>query len=237
MSQSTTSEGARCLCAVMPVYNEAATVGEIVGIVLAQPCLAELIIVDDASTDGTWEALQKLPADPRVKTFRHEVNQGKGAAIRTGISRATADLVIIQDADMEYDPTEYPVLIQPILLNRADVVFGSRFNGAGSHRVLYYWHSIGNRLLTILSNMATNLNLTDMETCYKVFRREVIQSISIQEDRFGFEPEITAKVARAGVRIYEVPISYYGRTYAEGKKINWRDGIQALICILKYNFT
>jgi glycosyltransferase involved in cell wall biosynthesis len=227
----------RCVCAVMPVYNEAATVAEIVGIVLDQPCVAELIVVDDASTDGTWDVLQRLPPDPRVRTFRHEVNKGKGAALRTGISKATADLVLIQDADLEYDPGEYPALIQPILMNRADVVFGSRFNGAGAHRVLYYWHSIGNRLLTTLSNMATNLNLSDMETCYKVFRREIIQAIPIQEDRFGFEPEITAKVARAGVRIYEVPISYYGRTYAEGKKINWRDGVRALVCILKYNLT
>jgi glycosyltransferase involved in cell wall biosynthesis len=220
----------------MPVYNEAATVAEIVRIVLEQPCVAELIIVDDASTDGTWDVLQGLGLDPRIKTFRHTVNQGKGAALRTGISRATADLVVIQDADLEYDPTEYPILIQPILLNRADVVFGSRFLGSGSHRVLYYWHFLGNQILTTLSNMATNLNLSDMETCYKAFRREVIQSIPIQEDRFGFEPEITAKVARAGVRIYEVAISYYGRTYAEGKKINWRDGVRALVCIFKYNF-
>jgi glycosyltransferase involved in cell wall biosynthesis len=220
----------------MPVYNEAATVAEIIRIVLEQPCVAELIIVDDASTDGTWDVLQGLGPDPRVKTFRHTVNQGKGAALRTGISRATADLVVIQDADLEYDPTEYPFLIQPILLNRADVVFGSRFLGSGSHRVLYYWHFLGNQILTTLSNMATNLNLSDMETCYKAFRREVIQSIPIQEDRFGFEPEITAKVARAGVRIYEVAISYYGRTYAEGKKINWRDGVRALVCIFKYNF-
>jgi glycosyltransferase involved in cell wall biosynthesis len=221
----------------MPVYNEAGTVAEIVRTVLAQPCVAELIVVDDASNDGTWAVLQGLALDPRLKTLRHEVNQGKGAALRTGISHATADIVIIQDADLEYDPVEYPVLIQPILLNRADVVFGSRFLGSGSHRVLYYWHYLGNNLLTTVSNMATNLNLSDMETCYKVFRREIIQSIRIQEDRFGFEPEITAKVARAGVRIYEVPISYYGRTYAEGKKINWRDGVRAMICIFKYNFT
>jgi glycosyltransferase involved in cell wall biosynthesis len=179
--------------------------------------------------------LQHLDADSRIRTFRHEVNRGKGAALRTGISSATADLVIIQDADLEYDPGEYPVLIHPILVNRADVVFGSRFNGSGAHRVLYYWHSLGNRFLTTMSNMATNLNLSDMETCYKAFRREIIQAIPIQEDRFGFEPEITAKVARAGVRIYEVPISYYGRTYAGGKKINWKDGVRALLCILKYN--
>ncbi len=225
-----------CVSAVMPVYNEAATVAEIARAVMAQPCVAELIIVDDASTDGTWQALEKLAADPRIKTIRHTVNQGKGAALRTGIAKATAQLVVIQDADLEYDPAEYPVLIQPILSNRANVVFGSRFNGAGAHRVLYYWHSIGNKLLTTLSNMATNLNLSDMETCYKVFRREIIQAIPIEENRFGFEPEITAKVARAGVRIYEVPISYYGRTYAEGKKVNWRDGARALVCIFKYNF-
>jgi glycosyltransferase involved in cell wall biosynthesis len=226
-----------CVAAIMPVYNEAKTVAEMIRIVLAQPCVAELIVVDDASSDGTWDVLQGLVLDPRVRTFRHEVNQGKGAALRTGISRATADIVLIQDADLEYDPAEYPILIQPILLNRADVVFGSRFLGSGSHRVLYYWHYLGNQFLTTLSNMATNLNLSDMETCYKVFRREVIQAIRIQEDRFGFEPEITAKVARAGVRIYEVAISYYGRTYAEGKKINWRDGVRAIVCILKYNFT
>jgi glycosyltransferase involved in cell wall biosynthesis len=221
----------------MPVYNEAATVAQIVRVVLDQPSVQELIIVDDASSDATWAALQGLPPDPRVRTFRQAFNQGKGAALRLGIAKATADLVLIQDADLEYDPAEYPVLIQPILINRADVVFGSRFNGAGAHRVLYYWHSLGNQFLTMMSNMATNLNLSDMETCYKVFRREIIQAIRIEEDRFGFEPEITAKVARAGVRIYEVPISYYGRTYAEGKKINWQDGLRAVVCILKYNFT
>ena len=219
----------------MPVYNEAATVTQIAGLVLGQPCVAELIIVDDASTDGSWQAIERLGADPRVKTFRHEVNRGKGAALRTGIAKAGASLVLIQDADLEYDPGDYPLLIQPILANRADVVFGSRFLGGGAHRVLYYWHSIGNRFLTALSNMATNLNLTDMETCYKVFRRELIQAIPLEEDRFGFEPEITAKVARAGARVFEVPISHYGRTYAEGKKIRWHDGIRALVCIAKYN--
>ena len=221
----------------MPVYNEAATVSEVIQAVLAQPCLKALIIVDDCSTDGSWEVLEKIAAgEPRVRIFKHEVNQGKGAALRTGISKADAEIVLIQDADLEYDPNEYETLIAPIRSGRADVVFGSRFTGAGAHRVLYYWHSVGNRFLTMLSNMATNLNVSDMETCYKVFRREIIQKIQIQENRFGFEPEITAKVARLGVRIFEVPISYYGRTYAEGKKINWRDGVSAIRCIAKYNF-
>ena len=221
----------------MPVFNEAATVADVVAVVLKQPCVRELIIVDDCSADGSWDALQKLIAlDPRIKAFRHEVNQGKGAALRTGITHASSPMVLIQDADLEYDPHEYETLIAPILSERADVVFGSRFSGAGAHRVLYYWHAVGNRLLTMISNMATNLNLSDMETCYKVFRREVLQSITIEEPRFGFEPEITAKIARLGVRIYEVPISYYGRTYAEGKKIGWRDGFSALRCIFKYNF-
>ena len=221
----------------MPVFNEAGTVADVVAVVLKQPCVRELIIVDDCSADGSWDALQKLIAlDPRIKAFRHEVNQGKGAALRTGIAHASSPMVLIQDADLEYDPHEYETLIAPILSERADVVFGSRFSGAGAHRVLYFWHSVGNRLLTMISNMATNLNLSDMETCYKVFRREVLQSITIEEPRFGFEPEITAKIARLGVRIYEVPISYYGRTYADGKKIGWRDGFSALRCIMKYNF-
>lgn len=221
----------------MPVFNEAATVADVVAVVLKQPCVCELIIVDDCSADGSWDALQKLIAlDPRIKAFRHDVNQGKGAALRTGIAHASSPLVLIQDADLEYDPHEYETLIAPILSGRADVVFGSRFSGAGAHRVLYFWHSVGNRLLTTFSNMATNLNLSDMETCYKAFRREVLQSITIEESRFGFEPEITAKIARLGVRIYEVPISYYGRTYADGKKIGWRDGFSALRCIVKYNF-
>ncbi|HWB58870.1 MAG TPA: glycosyltransferase family 2 protein [Chthoniobacteraceae bacterium] len=221
----------------MPVYNEAATVQNVIEVVLRQPCVQELIIVDDCSRDGSWEVLQKITAgDPRIRIFHHDYNQGKGAALRTGISKATAKFVLIQDADLEYDPDEYETLIGPILADKADVVFGSRFAGGGAHRVLYYWHSVGNKVLTTLSNMATNLNLTDMETCYKVFRREIIQKIKIEENRFGFEPEITAKVSHMDVRIYEVPISYYGRTYAEGKKINWRDGFSALRCIFRYNF-
>jgi glycosyltransferase involved in cell wall biosynthesis len=221
----------------MPVYNESGTVREVIQVVLAQRPVQQLVIVDDASTDDTWGKLQAAAAgDARVRLVRHERNQGKGAALRTGIAQATAPILIIQDADLEYDPAEYCHLLAPILADKADVVFGSRFIGAGAHRVLYYWHSVGNNFLTMCSNMATDLNLTDMETCYKVFRREVIKKITIEENRFGFEPEITAKVARLKVRIYEVAISYYGRTYAEGKKIGWRDGFRALWCIFKYNF-
>ena len=227
---------APCVTAVMPVYNEAASIAIVVKKVLEQRPVQELVIVDDCSADGTWTALQALAQEePRIKLFKHEVNQGKGAALRTGFGQVTAPLVLIQDADLEYDPEEYHLLLKPILLGRADVVFGSRFLGSGSHRVLYYWHSLGNRFLTACSNMLTNLNLTDMETCYKVFTREIIQKIPIHENRFGFEPEITAAVSRMNVRIYEVAISYYGRTYAEGKKIGWRDGFSALRCILKYN--
>jgi glycosyltransferase involved in cell wall biosynthesis len=227
-----------CLSVVMPVFNEAATVGEVIKTVLAQRPVRQLVIVDDCSTDGTWEKLQPLAQnESRIKLVRHEINQGKGAALRTGFVHATSPVVIIQDADLEYDPAEYHRLLAPIILGKADVVFGSRFLGSpGGHRVLYYWHSVGNKMLTTFSNMATGLNLTDMETCYKVFRREVIQKIFIAENRFGFEPEITAKVARLKVRVYEVGISYYGRTYVEGKKIGWRDGVRALWCILKYNF-
>ncbi len=225
-----------CLAVVIPAFNEAATIADVIQAVASQPLVREIIIVDDASHDGTWKVLQLLAREnPALRLFQHPVNQGKGAALRTGFAHVTAPLAIVQDADLEYDPTDYEALCKPILAGKADVVIGSRFLGAGAHRVLYYWHSVGNRLLTTLSNMATDLNLSDMETGYKVFRRGVIQKIPIEEDRFGFEPEIVAKVSRMKVRIYEVPISYYGRTYAEGKKIGWRDGFSALRCIVKYN--
>jgi glycosyltransferase involved in cell wall biosynthesis len=223
----------------MPIYNEESTAAEIVQRVLDQPVVLELIIVDDCSRDGTWAILQKAAHDDsRIRLFRHEVNQGKGAALRTGFKEALAPLVIVQDADLEYDPAEYGKLLAPILSGRADVVFGSRFIGSEAHRVLYSWHAVGNSFLTIISNMATNLNLTDMESGFKAFRREVIQKIELRENRFGFEPEITAKVARFSprLRIYEVAISYHGRTYEAGKKIGWRDGIKALYCIIRYNF-
>ena len=224
-----------CLSVVMPAYNEEKTLAEVVVAVLAQPIVGELIIVDDASRDKTWDVLQQLArTDSRIQPFQHAENRGKGAALRTGFGVATQPYVLIQDADLEYNPGEYEKLLGPILRGRADVVFGSRFLGSEEHRVLYYWHSVGNRFLTTLSNMFTNLNLSDMETCYKVFRREIIQAITIEEDRFGFEPEITAKVARMNVRIYEVAVSYHGRTYAEGKKIGWKDGVSAIRCILKY---
>ncbi len=224
------------LSVVIPVFNEAKTIDKLVERVLAVPVDKEVILVDDCSTDGTRAVLTELQqSKPELRVLFHEVNRGKGAALRTGFAAAKGDMVIVQDADMEYDPAEYPRLIAPILDGRADVVFGSRFAGGDCHRVLYYWHSLGNRFLTMLSNMFTNLNLTDMEVCYKVFRREILQSITIEEDRFGFEPEITAKVARKHCRIYEVGISYAGRTYEEGKKIGWRDGCRAIWCILKYN--
>jgi glycosyltransferase involved in cell wall biosynthesis len=228
----------RCLSVVMPVYNEGRTVSQIIERVLKQPEVLELVIVNDCSTDDTWAALQEIArGDDRIRLFQHEVNQGKGAALRTGFVQARAPVVIVQDADLEYDPVDYPRLLRPILSGRADVVFGSRFLGAEAHRVLYYWHSVGNYFLTQLSNMLSNLNLTDMETCYKAFRREIIQQIRIEENRFGFEPEITAKLAhfKPRLRIYEVAVSYYGRTYEEGKKIGWRDGVAALAAILKYN--
>ena len=195
----------------------------------------EVVIVDDFSTDGTRLKLQGMSLDSGLKILYHERNEGKGAALRTGFHAATGDIVVVQDADLEYDPRDYPRLIAPILEGKADVVFGSRFAGGQSHRVLYFWHSVANKFLTVFSNMFTNLNLTDMETCYKAFRREIIQAVDLKENRFGFEPEVTAKVARMGCRIYEVGISYSGRTYAEGKKIGWRDGFRAIWCILRYN--
>jgi glycosyltransferase involved in cell wall biosynthesis len=220
----------------MPVFNETATIGKVSGVVLARPEVMELVVVDDASSDGTWDELQKLAAahPNRVKALRHERNRGKGAALKTGFAAASGDIVLVQDADLEYDPADYPRLLEPIMRDAADAVFGSRFIGGSSHRVLYFWHSLGNRFLTLLSNMVTDLNLTDMECGYKVFRRDLLQKFTIEEPRFGFEPEIVAKVARSGARIYEVSVAYYGRTYAEGKKINWKDGVSAIRCILKY---
>lgn len=224
------------LTVVIPCYNEIETIQKIIDAVKASPVPdCEIIIIDDYSTDGTRELLQSKLHTQVDQVIYHDRNYGKGAALRSGFAAVTGDIVIIQDADLEYDPQEYPDMIQPILDGKADIVFGSRFVSGRSRRVVYYWHMVGNHFLTMLSNMLTNINLTDMETCYKAFRREVVQSIKIEENRFGFEPEITAKVAKMGCRIYEVGISYYGRTYEEGKKIGWKDGVQAIYCILKYN--
>jgi glycosyltransferase involved in cell wall biosynthesis len=219
---------------VVPCYNEEATIQSLIDLVLNSPWVAEIIVVDDGSKDRSREILANID-NAKVRVVLHEVNQGKGAALRTGFKHATSEYVIVQDADLEYDPSEYPLVLEPLLDDRADVVFGSRFLSGRPHRVLYFWHSLGNKFLTLMSNMFTDLNLTDMETCYKCFRREVIQSIDIEEDRFGFEPEITAKLAKSRVRIYEVGISYSGRTYDEGKKIGWRDGVRAVYCIVRYS--
>lgn len=228
----------KTLSIVVPAFNEKDTIREILRAVEAAPASGlekEIVLVDDFSTDGTREILQaEFEEKPGVRVVYHDRNRGKGAALRTGIARTTGDIVLIQDADLEYDPQEYPKLLAPILAGKADVVYGSRFAGGESKRVLFYWHYLGNRFLTTLSNMFTNVNLSDMETCYKVFRGEILRKIRFEEDRFGFEPEVTSKVARLGCRIYEVGISYYGRTYAEGKKINWKDGVRAIWCILKY---
>ncbi|MEE9119728.1 MAG: glycosyltransferase family 2 protein [Syntrophobacteria bacterium] len=221
---------------VIPVYNEVSTIREIVVRVQAVDLDKEIIIVDDGSTDGTRELLQEITlSQDNVRVLYHDRNQGKGAALRTGFEGATGDIVIIQDADLEYDPREYPVLLEPILDGRADVVYGSRFLG-GPHRVLFFWHYLGNKFLTLLSNALTNLNLTDMETCYKVFKREILNDIQLKSNRFGFEPEFTAKIAKRGFRIYETSISYSGRTYAEGKKIGWKDGVKAIFAILWFRF-
>jgi glycosyltransferase involved in cell wall biosynthesis len=224
------------LSVVMPIYNERTTLREVVLKVLSIPLEIELICVDDGSEDGSREILAALQAEyPQIRVVFQPRNMGKGAALRRGIQEATGDFVIIQDADLEYDPVDFPQMSEPLIQGKADVVFGSRFMGGAPHRVLYFWHSVGNRALTLLSNCLTNVNLSDMETCYKAFRREVIQSIPIEEDRFGFEPEITVKVARRNLRIYEVGISYWGRTYEEGKKIGWKDGVRAFYCLLKYS--
>jgi glycosyltransferase involved in cell wall biosynthesis len=244
------------LSIIIPVYNEKTTIRNVVDTVRrasmrpmpfgddqpARPLETELVIVDDCSSDGTREVLQQLAQEfaeasyPRIRVLFHDVNQGKGAAVRTGIKAASNDIVLIQDADLEYDPHDYPVLLQPILAGRADAVFGNRFDGAGVHRVLYFWHYVANRALTLFCNMLTDLNLTDMEVGYKAFRREIFDKFTLKSNRFGFEPEVTIKTARLRCRIYEVPVSYYGRTYAEGKKIGWKDGVAAICHMLRYRF-
>lgn len=226
------------LSIIIPCYNEVNTIEQIVDAVNNSPWPdKEIIIVDDFSADGSREKLRNVIAQSGKvsKVLYHDRNQGKGAALRTGFAAATGDIVIVQDADLEYDPNQYPMILQPIISGKADVVIGSRFMGSEPHRVVYFWHRVGNGFLTLLSNMFTNLNLTDMESCYKAFRREIIQGIKIEENRFGFEPEIIAKISKLDCRIYEVGISYFGRTYSEGKKIGWRDGVRAIICIIKYN--
>jgi len=222
-----------CLSVVMPCYNEERTIRECIDAVLSNSYVGQLVIVDDGSTDKTRDILKEIFSD-RVNVILQEKNGGKGSALRTGFRAATQEFVVVQDADLEYDPSEYGRLLAPLLENKADVVFGSRFKGSDAHRVLYYWHSVGNKFLTLISNMFTNLNLTDMETCYKCFRREVIQSIDLKENRFGIEPELTGKIASGKWRLYEVGISYSGRTYEEGKKIGWKDGMRAIYCIIKY---
>jgi len=224
------------LSVVTPIYDERATLREVVDRILSVPLEIELICIDDGSCDGSRELLAALQAQhPQIKVLLQPRNLGKGAALRRGIQEATGDFVLIQDADLEYDPKDYPLLLEPLIQGKADVVYGSRFMGGAPHRVLYFWHSVGNWLLTLLSNCLTNINLSDMETCYKVFRREIIQAIPLEENRFGFEPEVTVKVAKRRLRIYEVGISYQGRTYEEGKKIGWRDGVRALWVLLKYS--
>lgn len=234
MNPTDPKTSAGCLSVVMPCYNEAKTLEVVVAAVLESPLTGELLIIDDGSTDGSRDILAGFD-DPRVRVLLQDVNQGKGAAIRRGFAEARMDYVIVQDADLEYEPAEFPTILQPLLDGKADVVYGSRFVSSAPHRVLYFWHSVGNKILTTSSNMLTNLNLTDMETCYKAFRREVLDSFTLEENRFGIEPEITAKVAAGRWRVYEVGISYSGRTYEEGKKIGWRDGVRAMYCIVLYS--